>query len=432
MANSLLLKNAVLLCENDTWESVENGVIGIRDDRIVYVGNRIPEEKFDQTLDLSGHLVLPGLFNLHAHTGMTSLRGIGSGLPLHKWLYEAMFPIENKFNDNDLIVNGGIAIMEMIASGVVSFSDMYRSPWLMAKQVAECGMKANLCSPLMSKDFSKPELDQVRIQLADDFFRDYHNHANGRIRADYAIHAEYTSLPESVRTYSEHCLRSGARMHLHLSETAKEHNECIQRHGKTPAQFFKDLGTFENPVNAAHCVMISDEDIQILREKAVTVIHNPSSNMKLGSGFMPIRKLLNAGVRVTLGTDSTASNNNLNFFEEMHLASLIHCGAAKDPTVLSAEDVLTMATSAGAAAQGREDSGRIRTGFKADLAVIDLNKPHLQPQQNYPALVVYAAQAADVVYTIINGQIVYDHGNYLTLDAEKTIHDYISACKRIY
>lgn len=430
-APSLLLKNAAILVENDNWEVIENGFLGIRDERIVSLGTSMPRDSFEITLDLHDHLIFPGLFNLHTHTGMTSLRGLGSGLPLHDWLHDAMFPMESRFDDNDLICNATIAMMEMIASGVVSFSDMYRSPWLTANLVAENGMKANLCSPLVSKDFSRPEIDQIRIDWADQFFREYHNHADGRVRADYAIHAEYTSLPQSIRTYSEHCLRSGARMHLHLSETAREHGECIQRYGKTPAQFFYDLGTFENPTNAAHCVMVNDKDIEILAENGVTAVHNPTSNMKLGSGFMPIQKLLASDVRVTLGTDSTGSNNNLNFIEEMHIASLIHTGAAKDPTIMTAEKVLTMATSAGAEAQGRTDCGRIKPGNKADLAIIDLRKPHLQPAHHYPALIVYTAQAADVVYTIIDGKIVYDHGEYLTIDADKALNEFIAAFKRL-
>lgn len=427
-----LLKNAILLVEKDRWETVPRGFLGINDQRIDYLDAIPPAQSYDHEIDLENHLILPGFFNLHAHTGMTSLRGIGSGLPLHRWLKEAMFPREAKFSPSDIQHSSQIAILEMIASGIVSFSDMYIQPWLTAALVETSGMKANLSVPFASKDFSRPEIDQERVDTAVKVFQEYHQSAEERIRIDFAIHAEYTSLKASARTYSEACRSCGARMHLHLAETEADVKGCIERHGVTPAAFFAGIGTFENPTNAAHCVVLSDADIEILREKGVAAIHNPSSNMKLGSGFMPIRKLMDAGVPVVLGTDSTASNNNLNFLEEIHLASLIHCGAAHDPTILSAEEVLTMATSAGAAAQGRNDTGRLKVGNKADLAIFDLDRPHLMPVHDAPALIVYAAQASDIVCTIVDGKMIYDHGEYLTVDVEKAKADYRQSCARIH
>lgn len=431
---STLLEHVDILHEATPgcWETLRDGFLGYHGDRIDFISAEAPRQAYDRRLPLRNHLVMPGLYNLHTHTGMTSLRGVGSGLPLLRWLHEAMFPNEAKFNDNDLIVNSQIAMMEMLASGVVSFSDMYRSPWLIAPLVAENGLKANLSSPFMTKIFDDPEPDRVRCRLADDFFKQYHNSANGRIHADFAIHAEYTSRKETAREYSEVCRSNGARMHLHLSETPTEHNQCIERHGVTPARFFYEIGTFDNPTNAAHCVVLTDDDIAILKEKNVTAIHVPTSNMKLGSGFMPIRKLLDTGVPVVLGTDSTASNNNQNFLEEMHLASVIHNGYQRNAAAVHAEEILTMATSAGATAQGRADSGRITIGAKADLTVLDLDRPHLMPNHDTAALVVYAAQASDVVATIVDGRTLYAHGEYRTIDAERVKHEYRKACSRIY
>lgn len=427
-----LLKNATLLVETDGWETIPRGFLGINDDRIDFIGSERPVTPYDREMDLDNHLILPGFFNLHAHTGMTSLRGLGSGLPLHRWLKEAMFPREAKFTPADIRNSSQLAIMEMLASGVVSFSDMYVQPWLTAELVEECGIKANLSVPFASKDFSKPELDQERTDTAVNIFKTYHQSAEERIRIDFAIHAEYTSLKESARVYSAACKDCGARMHLHLAETEEDVSGCLKRHGVTPARFFAELGTFENPTNAAHCVVISRDDIEILKEKGVTAVHNPTSNMKLGSGFMPMRSLLDAGVPVVLGTDSTASNNNLNFLEEMHLASLIHCGIGRDPTLVKAGEILTMATSAGAEAQGRKDTGKLKIGNRADLAVFDLDKPHLIPVHDAPALIVYAAQASDIVYTIADGKIIYDHGEYLTIDAEKAKASFLKSCARIY
>ena len=224
----------------------------------------------------------------------------------------------------------------------------------------------------------------------------------------------------------------GAILQLHLSETIKEHTACKQRHGKTPAKFFYDLGTFDNPTIAAHCVVVEPEDIEILFEKRVTAVHNPSSNMKLGSGFMPLAQLRQRGVNLALGTDGSASNNNQNFFEEMHLAALIHCGYRNDPLAVMAEEVLTMATLNGAIAQRRPDCGAIAVGNQADLAIIDLDKPHLMPNHDLISLLVYSAQASDVVMTIVAGELLYDHGEFLTIDRDRVQADLKKSLARLF
>ncbi|MBQ1215103.1 MAG: amidohydrolase family protein, partial [Firmicutes bacterium] len=215
-------------------------------------------------------------------------------------------------------------------------------------------------------------------------------------------------------------------------ETKKEHEECKQRYGKTPARFFYDLGTMDIPVIAAHCVWVEDEDLDLLKEKGVTCVHNPSSNMKLGSGFMPIQKMMDKGIRVCIGTDGCASNNNQNMFEEIHMAAVIHKGYHLDPTMLEATDLLTMATVNGAEAQGRENCGALKVGYKADIIAIDMDRPHLMPTHDIPSLLTYSAQGSDVVMTMVDGKILYENGVYMTIDFEKVKFDLDASVKRIF
>ena len=222
-------------------------------------------------------------------------------------------------------------------------------------------------------------------------------------------------------------------MQIHLSETEKEHRECIERHGMTPAEWFLDTGVFDIPTGAAHCVTVTPRDMEILKEKGVSPIHNPTSNMKLGSGFAPIPEMLDMGLNVTLGTDGAASNNNLNMFEEMHLAAVIHNGHRRDACVMKPEQVLKMATVNGARMQGRYDTGRLEVGMKADIIAVDFRKKaHLYPAFEPMAMLVYSAQASDVCMTMVDGNILYEDGNFLTLDAEAVLENARAAVKRLY
>lgn len=410
---------------------IKSGWLGVDGDTICYVGAEKPYG-FKGFRDFAGHLLMPGLFNLHTHAAMVLLRGLGSGLPLDRWLNEAMFPIEERLTPEDINIGTRLAMMEMLACGTVSFSDMYDIPRVTAELVADAGMKANLTRPILALDKTEPYEKNFRAAEALEFHKDWHGAAGGRIKIDFAIHAEYTCYDDVVRKHAEDCRKRGAIMHLHLSETAKEHAECKQRHGKTPARWFYDLGVFDNPTIAAHCVMAEPGDIAIMREKGVTAVHNPSSNMKLGSGFMPLRQMLDAGVNAALGTDGAASNNNLNLFEEMHLASLIHCGYANDPTIVGPRDILFMATRNGAAAQGRKDCGALVCGNKADIVAVSLEKPHMAPAHDIPSLLVYSAQGSDVAMTMVDGKVLYENGEYTTIDAERVRFDLAKSLVRLF
>ena len=418
-----LLEHAEILVMDGEWRTLHNATLGMEDDRIIYLGQEPPQDHYDVRKNLSNHAIIPGFYNLHSHTPMAILRGLGSNLPLDKWLFDKMMPIERRMKPGDVNLGARISMMEMIASGVVSFSDMFQLPVDYIDEVIQSGLRANIASPSMAYSRGANPVRQLAVEEAKDFFARYNGAAEGRITADFAIHAEYTSKIEDVLLFNQICSDRHAGLQLHLSETKKEHEECKLRHGKTPARFFYDLETFDNPTTAAHCVMVEPADIEILVEKNVTAVHNPTSNMKLGSGFMPIRKLLESGVNVTIGTDGDGSNNNQNLFEEMHLAAVIHCGYLNDPQAVTVDDLLTIATINGAKAQRREHCGAIAVGNKADLAVIDLDAPHLIPNHDLPSLLLYSAQASDVVMTIVDGKLLYDHGEFLTIDFERVKHD---------
>ena len=427
----ILFEKADILFGDDL-EVIFKGYLGIQEDKIIYVGEDKPTEKYDVVKDMSNKLLMPGLFNSHSHAAMTLLRGVGTGLPLQEWLFDNIMPIEEKLVANDIRVGNQLAILEMISTGTVSFSDMYIFPVAQIKTVMDAKMKVNICRPiLVFGPEDEPEKNERFIESLW-LYDNYHNHDNGRIRIDLGIHAEYTSTEDSVRAYAVEAKKRSANIHVHVSETLKEHNLCKKKYGKTPTKWLKDLGILETQCQFAHGVCLEDEDLNIIKEKGITVVHNPSSNMKLGSGFARIKKMIDMGINVSLGTDGAASNNNLNMFEEMHLAAVIHKGYENDPTILPSKTVIKMATVNGARMQGRFDTGVIKTGFKADIIAIDFNKPHLIPNINYLDSIIYSAQGSDVCMTMIDGFIVYEAGEFKLIDAEQTYREVREITERLY
>lgn len=427
-----IFTNAMILPGAGNWTPLKNAYLVIDGDRIVEIGSDVYHGVADRTIDCSGKLLMPGLYNLHSHTPMSILRGIGSGLPLQEWLFDRMFPLEARMNADDMRVGCRLAIAEMLSGGVVSVSDMYHHTAEYVQEFLDSGMKANVCFPIMDDNPSQGQSRVSRFDASVDFVRQFDGLNNARLKADFGIHAEYTNSPEGIARYGAVCRDMNGRMQLHLSETAAEHEGCKQRYGKTPARFFADLGVFENPTVAAHCVFAEAADIELFAEKGVVPAHNPSSNMKLGSGVMPIRAMFDAGLRVALGTDSSASNNNQNMLEELHLAAMIHCGFNHSATAVHAAELLDAATINGALAQGRSDCGALKSGYKADLIAIDLNRPHLKPNLDCAALVAYSAQAADVSMTMIDGEIVYRDGRFLTIDTDRLDADLDASLKRVF
>ena len=429
----LLLKNCdILAADGGGYRWLKNAYLGIDGSVIDYIGESRPAAPYDREKDMSGRLLAPGLINCHGHTAMTLLRGVGSDLPLQEWLFEKMMPIEDKFTARDIQVGNALALLEMISTGTTSYSDMYFHADTAVENAVAAGIKANLCRPNQCFNPEETYAQNTRAKESIQLFKDCNGMADGRVLIDFSIHAEYTNFPHIVEAYSADCKALGGRMHIHLSETKKEHDECVAKYGKTPARWFNDLGTFDSPTFAAHCVWVTEEDMALMKEKGVSPVHNPTSNMKLGSGFAPIPRMLELGLNVALGTDGAASNNNLNMMEEMHLAAVLHNGFTQDPTLMKPAQVLNMATRNGARLQGRGDTGSLEVGKKADIIAIDLTRPHLFPNVDPLALMTYSAQGSDVVMTMVDGRILYENGEFLTLDADRILHAAKTCVERLY
>ncbi len=472
---SILFYNADVFSKDGILKGVYLGVNG---DSIDYIGSDRPTQSYSTTYNMTGKLLIPGLYNMHSHTPMTVMRGVGAGLPLDRWLTEAMFPIEARMTVEDVRVGSAVSVMEMLACGVVSFTDMYDKCLATAEVVLESGIKANLSRAVMGFDTAEKYRDNFRVRESLELFDYVKSVGVDRLKADFSIHGEYTSNERLISDYAEDILGRGGRVHIHLSETAKEHTECKQRNGgRTPAKLFYDCGIFKTPTIAAHCVHLENEDIEILAECGVTVVHCPSSNMKLGklfydcgifktptiaahcvhlenedieilaecgvtvvhcpssnmklgSGLLNVGRLISAGINVCVGADGSASNNNQNILEEVHIAALV-AGVSSSPSVGSAM-WLNALTKNGAAAQQRANCGELAVGNRADIVAINMEAAHLRPVHDVNDLLLYSAQASDVCMTMVDGKILYRDGNYLTIDKEKVYYELDRAVERLF
>lgn len=425
----MLFKNITILDEE--FRTVENMYVGVKGSRIDYIGSSMPEEDYGEVYDGTGRLLMTAFYNAHAHSPMMMMRGYGENLALSDWLNTRIFPFESKLTGEAVYYSTLLAMAESARFGIVSTSDMYYFCEDMARAVEESGAKANISRSITSfVEGSVKNEDSYKeaVELA----RNFHGAADGRILIDASIHAEYTNTPVSVREVAEYAAEYGINMHIHISETKNEHEECKARHeGRTPVRFLDDLGVFGTRTTAAHCVWVEDEDLDIFAERGVTVASCPVSNLKLASGVCNVPKMLSRGINVAIGTDSVASNNSLNFIEEMKFFALVNKGAQYDPTLITPADTLRAATLAGALAQGREGCGVLKEGAKADLIVLDTSLPHMKPVHDLATNVVYSASGSDVVLTMCDGKVLYRDGVYLTVDIEKAIAETESACRKI-
>lgn len=418
----MLFKNITVV--DDAYEAKESMYLETKDEKIVYLGEQPPKDYKGEVYDGKNKVAMPGFFNVHCHIPMTLIRGYGEGLPLDRWLHERMFPFEALLTTDDMYWGAMLGAMELIRTGGVSITDMYMEMPGIVRAVEESGLKANLSHGCSAFD-DQTTFRDVNGYKGLQYLRDYQKSAShDRIRGDASLHAEYTSTESFVREIAAFCKDAGLRMHTHISETRKEHEECKgRRGGLTPTQFFNRCGVFDSPTTAAHCVFIEGEDFDILAEKGVTAVHCPSSNLKLGSGIAPVRAMLDKGIRVGIGTDGAASNNNLNVLEEVNLASLLQKGACNDPLFMGPKQLLEMACRNGARSQGREDCGSIKVGNRADIVVYDLNKPHLQPVFDVMSNLIYSAQGEDVCLSMIDGRVVYQDGEFPGIDKERVYHE---------
>ena len=412
------------------FEIREHCFVGTEGERISFIGDEMPQKDFGEVFPGKDRLLMPGFYNSHAHSPMTLLRGYGENMALQDWLNKKIFPFEAKLKGEDVYWGTLLAMAESIRYGIVSTSDMYYFTEEMARAVDESGAKNNISRAITSFD----DEDIRDIKGAVEMKRAYerlNGTAGGRILIDMSLHAEYTSTPKTVRQLAEYTKEIGANMHVHVSETRTEHENCKEKYKMTPLEYLNSHGLFDTPTTAAHCVFIEGDDYNILAEKGITVACNMTSNMKLASGICDAGALFKRGINVTIGTDSVASNNSLNMIEEIKFFALAPKVKTKDPSVITPKQALKAATINGAKAQGRKDCGMLETGYRADLIVLDISGPSMHPSHDMKNNIVYSASGSDVIMTMVDGKVLYKNGEYITIDIEKTIFEAERATKEI-
>ena len=419
---SILLYHCRALLMDEENTLLDPAYVVVEGERIAAVSSTRPQGPFAQEIDCGGNVLMPGLVNAHTHIPMTLMRGYAGGCDLHTWLNDWIFPAEAKLDDRAVRAGADLALAELIAGGVTTIADMYMHTPAIAQAVLAAGISANLsCGGVYfgaPGDFSPatcPDCDHQR-QLTEEF----HEAGNGQILVDASIHGEYTSNVPLWQWMADYAQRKGLGMHVHVSETQSEHEGSLTRWGLTPFRILDRYGVWDTRAIAAHCVWTTEDDWAGMAEKGVACVHNPVSNLKLGSGVAWIPAMKAAGVPIALGTDGVSSNNNQDMFEEMKFAAVLHNGVTRDPLALLPQDVLAMATREGAKALGRQ-TGRIAPGYIADLILVDFTRPHLTPCHSVMDNLVYAAHGSDVVMNMARGKIIYKDGTFLTLDLDQIL-----------
>lgn len=386
---------------------------------------------YGEVYDGTGKVLMPAFYNAHGHSPMCLMRGYGENLPLDRWLNEKIFPFEDKLYSDGVYWATMLSMAESMRFGIVSTSDMYYFTDDMVRAVVVSGMKNNMSRAVTSFGCERLE-DCTGFKEMREYIMMYDGFANGRVQMEASVHAEYTNSEFFIRAIADSAKEFDVRMHVHVAETKSETEECKARHeGRTPVEFLADCGVFDVPTNAAHCVWLNDNDRDILAAKGVSVSSNPASNMKLASGMCDVPALYAKGINVAIGTDSTASNNSLNFFEEMKLFALTGKVKSMDAAAMTPQQVLHSATRSGALAQGRDDAGLVKEGFKADLIVVDASGINMTPAYDMLNNLVYSADGKDVVLTMCDGNVLYRDGIYMTMDVEKVKAEAEIARKKI-
>lgn len=425
----MIFENVAVLKADGTY--LPCAFVGVRDNRIVYVGEAAPTEDFGEAVDGCDRLLVPGLTNAHTHVAMTLLRGYGEDLPLQSWLFDRIFPFEDKLSAEAVYWGSMLGVAEMLMTGTTSFTDMYYFCEDTVRAVAESGIKANIGRGISCFDPSKSFCDLPAYAETQALIRDYHGACDGRLLIDVAPHAEYTTRPDILEDAAKLAATHNLRMHIHVSETASEHRECVGRHGKTPTRLLEQVGMLSRPITVAHGVFLTDDDVMCLSDHGATLAHCAKSNLKLGSGMAPIVKYGNMGLSVAIGTDSAASNNALDMWDEMRVAALMAKGLDRDAGVMPASQMLYMGTRAGALSQGRDDCGDIAEGFRADLVMLDRRDIGLCPTHAPLSNVLYGAGSRAVCMTMVDGRVVYQNGEFKTLDIERVRYEVSRAVNRI-
>lgn len=397
------------------------GEVWIKNGKIAYVGDKdalrdvqmLPQIAWDEEIDCRNNLLMPGFKDAHTHSAMTFLRSFADDLPLNQWLNEKIFPMEARLTAADITAFAKIAILEYLTSGITSIFDMYIQPDAVAAACQEMGMRCVLVSGLNNFTSSLEQTEEEYLKW---------NQKNSLISYQLGIHAEYTCSKELIAGVSRLAHKYRAPVYLHLAETKKEVADCVERYGVTPTVFLDNMGVFDYGGGGYHCVHMTTEDMEVFRRRKLFAITNPASNMKLASGMAPICEFVKRKIPVAIGTDGPASNNCLDMFREMFLVSGLSKLREEDAASLDATEVLRMATVGGAKAMRLSKSDVIAKGKNADLILLDLSMPNMQPELNIPKNIVYSGSKANVCMTMIGGRVLYRNGQFYVGESKEEIY----------
>lgn len=400
----LSFKNGFEITDDEVWT---NG------SAITFVGKN-HDKKADREIDLNGNLLMPAFKNAHTHSAMTFARSLADDLPLQPWLYDMIFPMEAKLNESDIYTLSRLAFLEYLSSGISACFDMYYYPEAMAKASVDAGFRTVMCGAV--NNFKES------VSLLDEYYQKYNSY-DELISYRLGFHAEYTTSKELMNGIALLAEKHEAPVFTHSSETKSEVDDCIERYGKTPTELFEDLGLFNYGGGGFHSVWMSENDLEIYKKHGIWAVINAGSNSKLASGIAPLEKMQKAGINTAIGTDGPSSNNALDMFREMYLAAVTQKLKTSDAAACDAAELLKAATVGGAHCMGLYNCDIIDTGKKADLTVIDLHRPNMQPINNIIKNIVYSGSKENVKLTMINGKILYENGEFIGTDIEKIYYE---------
>lgn len=406
--------NANILSVKDM--TISSGELHTCGDTITYVGSNPPKGDFTREINLCGNLIMPSFKNAHTHSAMTFLRSYADDMSLNDWLFKQVFPMEDKLTPDDIYDLTKLAALEYFSGGTTACFDMYFHPDRVEQCAIDTNMRLVLCGAVSGGD-NQADYDSALSRLEDYLTR--FNGKNPLVSFKTGFHAEYTTHISILKGIAELAKKYKQPVYTHNSETANEVQGCIERHGKTPTTLFEELGIYDFGGGGFHCVHMTEEDLEIFKRRGLWVVTNPCSNSKLASGIAPLYKMYNMGINLAIGTDGPASNNALDMFREMYLASVLQKIRENDAAAMPADAVLKMAVSGSALAMGLTDCDELSEGKKADIAVIDLDQPNMQPLNNTVKNIVFAGSKSNVKMTVSNGVVVYENGEFPTLDKEK-------------
>ncbi len=417
---NIRIYNARILTMEAHCEILE-GEIQIQGDRITYLGKEKHSDdiKWDKEIDAEKNLIMPGFKNAHTHSAMTFLRSYADDLPLQEWLYQQVFPMEAKLTEEAVYWFAMLANMEYLTSGITANFDMYMKNEANAKASVDSGFRTVLCGSINDFGGTVREIEEEYRH-----FNDY----DPLISYQLGFHAEYTTKREILEEMAALGKRYKAPVYTHNSETEQEVADCIERYGKTPTAFLDSLGMFAYGGGGFHCVHMTQEDLDICKERGIRIVTNPSSNLKLASGIAPIKKILDMGIDLAIGTDGPASNNCLDMFREMFLVTGLQKVSLKDASAVDAQEVLTMATVGGARVMGLDDCDILAEGKYADLIMVDLHQPNMQPINNIKKNIVYSGSKQNIRMAMVAGKILYQDGSFLFGIEPEEVYAKVNEC----